>query len=117
MRQLVAVVAALVVALTLGVVPGGDATHEGGHCARDLETIKIGTGNVGIDLALLNGVNHVDIPFPPCSTAGNYWVDHSTSGAQIEKHCDGKFLRAYASAGAVGQSVVVNWVSSTSSCA
>lgn len=114
MRQLVAVVAALVVALTLGVVPGSDATYGAANTCdhRSLDTVKIGTGNVGIDLALLNGVNHVDVAYPACS-AGRFNMDGSSGNVLWEQHCDEKFLRVYAPAGALGQNFVVNWVAST----
>lgn len=83
------------------------------ECANDTATISIGTGALMISVPELDGVNHVDIPYPSCSN-GNFAQDSGTSPAiRFQNFCGSGFLRIYAEAGTVNVPAKVIWLEGT----
>lgn len=107
-----------VLALAIGVLSAAftlDA-EAAGECAWDARTIQFGTGPVGYDQPMLEGINHYDLPYAACSD-GRYNIDSDSDPVLTEQHCAEGFLRVYASPGGINVFVRVNWLPSGQGCA
>lgn len=92
------------------------ATHDPGWCGRDAVTIPVGAGSAGNGVAPLEGITYVDLEHKECS-GGSFWIDHSSTGGQVEQHCAEGFLRVFAAPNTFGTQVIINWVpASSGSC-
>ena len=108
MRLAVAAALLVLASLLAGAAPVS-GTHDPTQCARTVETIRVGTGDLLIEVQALDGVNHFDVFYPACSN-GAFNIDHTSETVVTQQHCVERFLRVYAGVGETSVTFVINWL-------